>query len=282
MLGGTAELEEEPATPRADFQIAMAGPIASALLGLAGLGTAVFVADVVHPLPAGGLAWLGVGNLLLALVNLLPGAPLDGGRILRAAVWSSARPWASRDSRNCFCSVGSPVCGSSCSAGFLLFAAQAEFAAGPLRERLGGVRVGEIMDPSPTIAPGWWTVDAFAEHAAGAGHDRVFPVLSFDGVPVGIVGFGDLIRVPADARRATRIEDVARKDQTVTVVGADAEVTELTKRVFLRHGRDLVLVTEAGALAGVVGAGDLARALELATLGHRPRASAPHSPRDPR
>ncbi|MFK0251598.1 site-2 protease family protein [Amycolatopsis azurea] len=291
MLGGAAELEDEPATPGADFRIAIAGPVASGLIGMTGLGAAVLVADVVPPLPVSGLAWIGVGNLLLAVVNLLPAMPLDGGRMLRAAVWSRRGDRARAGT--VVGRFGQVLGAALVLAGlaqlllfgrfaglwlillgwFLIFAAQAEFAAGPLRERLGGVRVGEIMNPSPTVAPGWWTVDAFAEHAAGTGHDRVFPVLSFDGVLVGVVSLGDLIRVPADSRRATTVADVARKDRTVTVVGVDAHVTELMNRVFLRHGRDLVLVTESSALAGVVGAGDLARAVELTTLGHRPRAS---------
>ncbi|GAB3730321.1 site-2 protease family protein [Amycolatopsis oliviviridis] len=291
MLGGAAELEDEPATPKADFRIAVAGPVTSALIGMVGLGAAVLLAEVVPPLPVSALAWLGVGNLALAMVNLLPGAPLDGGRMLRAAIWARrgdrarAGTVAGRVGQVLGAALGIAGLAQLLLSGrlaglglvllgwFQIFAAQAEFAAGPLRERLGGVRVREIMNPSPTVAPGWWTVDAFAEHAAGAGHDRVFPVLSFDGVPVGVVSLGDLIRVSADARRATTVADVARKDQAVTVVGADAHVTELMKRVFLRHGRDLVLVTESSALAGVVGAGDLARAVELATLGHRPRAS---------
>ncbi|MFD5097085.1 site-2 protease family protein [Amycolatopsis thailandensis] len=300
MLGGAADLKDEPSTPKADFRIAVAGPIASVLIGVAGLGAAVLVAGVAHPLPVSGLAWLGAGNILLGVFNLLPGAPLDGGRMLRAAVWSRrgdrarAGAVAGRFGQALGAAFGIAGLAQLLLFGqfsglwlillglFLIFAAQAEFAAGPLRERLGGVRVGEIMNPSPTVAPGWWTVDAFADHAAGAGRDRVFPVLSFDGVPVGVVSLGDLIRVPADARRATRVADVARKDQTVTVVGVDAQVTELMNRVFLRPGRDLVLVTESSALAGVVGAGDLARAVELATLRHRPRAAAPHSPGDPR
>ncbi|EMD26605.1 site-2 protease family protein [Amycolatopsis azurea] len=291
MLGGAAELEDEPATPGADFRIAIAGPIASALIGMTGLGAAVLVADVVPPLPVSGLAWIGVGNLLLAVVNLLPAMPLDGGRMLRAAVWSRrgdrarAGTVVGRFGQVLGAALGLAGLAQLLLFGsfaglwlillgwFLIFAAQAEFAAGPLRDRLGGVRVGEIMNPSPTVAPGWWTVDTFAEHAASTGHDRVFPVLSFDGVLIGVVSLGDLIRVPADARRVTTVADVAREDRAVTVVGVDAHVSELMNRVFLRHGRDLVLVTESSALAGVVGADDLARAVELATLGHRPRAS---------
>ncbi|MFD6066092.1 MULTISPECIES: site-2 protease family protein [Amycolatopsis] len=289
ILGGAAELEDEPPTPKADFRIAVAGPLASLLIGGTALGGAVLAAGALPPLPVGGLAWLGVSNLLLAVFNLLPGAPLDGGRILRAVIWwrrgDRARAGAIADRSGQVLGAVLAVAGFAqllflgqftglwlvLLGWFLIFAAQAEFAAGPLRERLAGLRVGDIMNSSPVIAPGWWTVDAFAEYAAGAGHERVFPVMSFDGVPVGIVSLGDLSKLPADARRATRVTDVARKDQAVTVVGADAEVASLMERGFPRSGRDLVLVTRAGGLAGVVGADDLAWAFELTALDHRPR-----------
>ncbi|EME55049.1 site-2 protease family protein [Amycolatopsis decaplanina] len=296
MLGGAAELEGEPPTPKADLRIAVAGPITSLLIGGAGLGAAALAAGALPPLPVSGLAWLGASNLLLAVFNLLPGAPLDGGRILRAVIWwrrgDRARAGAIADRSGQVLGAALAMAGFAqlfflgqftglwlvLLGWFLIFSAQAEFTAGPLRERLGGVRVGDIMNSSPVTAPGWWTVDAFAEYAAGAGHERVFPVLSFDGVPVGIVSFGDLIKVPAGARRATRVADVARKDRAVTVVGVDAQVTALMERGFPRPGRDLLLVTRAGRLAGVVGSDDLARAFELAALGHRPRTTDGRTP----
>lgn len=292
MLGGAAELEDEPPTPKADLLIAVAGPAASVLIGGVSLGGAILVAGSLPPLPVGGLVWLGVSNLVLAIFNLLPGAPLDGGRILRALVWQ----WrGDRAKAAAVAAKAGQILGALLSAAgltqllllrqfgglwlmllgwFLVFAAQAEFTSGVLRKRLEGLRVGDIMNPAPVIAPGWWTVDAFAAYAAGASHDRVFPVLSFDGIPIGIVSLGDLIRLSEEDRLVTRVADVARKDdQAVTVVGVDARVTKLMSRVFLRHGRDLVLVTKSTALAGVVGADDLARAIELATLGHRPQAA---------
>ncbi|WP_340681366.1 site-2 protease family protein [Amycolatopsis coloradensis] len=289
MLGGMAEFEGEPQTPKADFRIAVAGPLASLLIGGTALGGAFLAAGALPPLPVGGLAWLGVSNLLLAVFNLLPGAPLDGGRILRAVIWwrrgDRARAGAIADRSGQVLGAVLAMAGFAqlvflgqftglwlvLLGWFLIFAAQAEFAAGPLRERLGGLLVGDIMNSAPVIAPGWWTVDAFAEYAAGASHERVFPVLSFDGVPLGVVSLGDLLKVPADARCATRITDVARKDRAVTVVGVDAPVAALMERGFPRSGRDLVLVTRAGGLAGVVGADDLAWAFEVTALDHRPR-----------
>lgn len=88
-LGGMARLEKEPATPRADGWIAAAGPLCNVALGGAAVGLAVLldrVADTGDVVVS--IAWFAAVNLALAAFNLLPGAPLDGGRILRAVRWS--------------------------------------------------------------------------------------------------------------------------------------------------------------------------------------------------
>ena len=80
-LGGVAELDREAPTPRADGLIAVAGPTVSLAIGLVGLGAG-------YGLHSPILALIGVVNLGLAVFNMLPGAPLDGGRVLRAVRWS--------------------------------------------------------------------------------------------------------------------------------------------------------------------------------------------------
>ena len=80
-LGGVARLDREPPTPRADGLIAVAGPLVSLTIGVVTFGSAFVISSNV-------LAWIGFVNLLLAVFNMLPGAPLDGGRLLRAVRWS--------------------------------------------------------------------------------------------------------------------------------------------------------------------------------------------------
>ena len=85
LLGGVARLDGEAVTPKAEFQIAAAGPAASlalggALLAGSGMGDRFGSFGLV-------LAWLGVMNLVLGIFNLLPGSPLDGGRLVKAALW---------------------------------------------------------------------------------------------------------------------------------------------------------------------------------------------------
>ncbi|MEM8857558.1 MAG: site-2 protease family protein [Chloroflexota bacterium] len=85
IFGGVAELDEEPKSPLSEFKIAIAGPISSGIA--AGVFYAISLAGQGYPLIEAPAAYLATINLLLAVFNLIPGFPLDGGRVLRAAVW---------------------------------------------------------------------------------------------------------------------------------------------------------------------------------------------------
>lgn len=88
LLGCTAEQDSPPPNPRADAVIALAGPAASAVLGLGCWLLALVLEPVLAPVPLASLLWLGAANLTIGVVALLPGAPLDGGRLVRAVVWA--------------------------------------------------------------------------------------------------------------------------------------------------------------------------------------------------
>lgn len=85
IFGGVAEITQEPRTAGAEFRIAAAGPLVS--LALAGLFGAVSLLQPLLPALAEAASWLARTNLLLAIFNLIPGYPLDGGRIFRSLVW---------------------------------------------------------------------------------------------------------------------------------------------------------------------------------------------------
>ena len=102
-LGGVARLESSPTTPRSEFRIAVVGPLASAATGAALLVTAYLLPDAgLAGLLGNLLGWLGVLNLILAVFNMLPASPLDGGTVLSALVWwrtgsqATGMRWAAR------------------------------------------------------------------------------------------------------------------------------------------------------------------------------------------
>ncbi|RJQ87265.1 site-2 protease family protein [Amycolatopsis panacis] len=287
LLGGAAELPEEPPTPRTALLIAAAGPIASLLLGGGFLGAAWLAAPMLPAVVTIALSWLGWTNGVLAVFNLLPGLPLDGGRVLEALVWrvtgDKARARRTAGTGGGLLAIALAAFGAweLLALGnlsglwligigwFLGAAARTEVSAAPLRHLLSQLRLAEVMTNDPVTAPGWYTVHGFLGQAAHA-RLRVFPVVSFDGTPIGVVSLSALTRVPENERASTRLADICVKPPGCLVAGPGTPLTEVLGHARLRPGQDLVLVVENGTLAGVAGPDDLARAIELTALGIRP------------
>ncbi|UKD57398.1 site-2 protease family protein [Amycolatopsis sp. FU40] len=287
LLGGAAELPEEPPTPRSALLIAAAGPAASLVVGGGFLGAGALASPVLPAVVTVALTWLGWANGVLAVFNLLPGTPLDGGRILEAVAW---RLTGNRTRARRIAAAGGQVLASALAAfgawqilalgtlsglwmiaisWFLAVAARAELSAAPLRQLLSRLRLRDVMSTDPVTAPGWYTVQGFLDQAAHT-RFRTFPVVTFTGTPVGAVSLSALSRVPETERTATRLEDICVKPPACLIAGPDTPLSEVLSSVRLRPGQDLVLVVEHGALVGVAAPGDLAQALELAGLGIRP------------
>src|SRR5882724_4021568 len=175
-LGGVAQIEKEASDAKTEFWMGIAGPITSALIGLICLGIAAGLGwnpSFHHQLPlAAMLGWLGVINLALAVFNMVPGFPLDGGRVLRASIW-----WITGDASRATriaTGVGQIIAFGFIIVGlfrffngagfgglsltfigwFLLDAARSSYAQFETIERLRGVRVRDIM------AGDWPIIDA--------------------------------------------------------------------------------------------------------------------------
>lgn len=285
LLGGTSQLTAESPTPRIDFLIAIAGPATSlACAGLA-IGTAAVAEAAGLPaLAIAPLVWLAITNTVLGVFNLAPAAPLDGGRVLRAAVWRRtgdrlrAETVATKAGRTFGAIlvllgvmevVGGALSGFwlALMGWFLMTASRAEQVQTALRERLGDTRVRDIMTTDPATAPGWWTARAFLERVTAGGRGRVFPVVSFEGVPLGLVSLAELTRLPAEDRFTTRVADVSRPLADVPTAAPDDRVLDVLTRTVLLPGKDVVVVVRDGAVVGTVSSDDVARAIELAPAG---------------
>ncbi|MEV6339367.1 site-2 protease family protein [Nocardia vinacea] len=286
LLGGVSELGDEPKNPRSDLRIALAGPLTSLALGVGLFGIAGLVGTVVSgPVPE-MLGWLAATNLLLAVFNLLPGAPLDGGRVLRALIWRHtgdqlrATTLAARNGQVLGLSLlilgGAELLLVGNGGGlwlmllgwFLHSAANRELAAAGLRHRLGDIRIRDVMTEHPLSIPATWSVaELLCSQIVHTDH-RVFPVIDAAGRPIAALAWSDLTALPATARATTPVRKLARPlPPTARVSGADL-LSTAAAQVVLRPDFDVITVIDPhGRLIGVVTATDLTLAVQRSALG---------------
>ena len=279
LLGGATELGHEAKTPRAEAAIAASGPITSLVLGglFAGLTALASGAGLL----TATLAWLAGVNLLLGVFNLLPAAPLDGGRLLRAALWRLYGDWT----RATYASArAGSVLGALLIAGglvqvlggqlfglwlaligwFVLSAAAAERISAAAK-RLSGRTVRELMTTPPAVAPSWWSVANFIAQADSTLlTSAVIPLVDFDGSPRSLLTLRDLQRVPPDDRDTTRLRDAARSRMPVLTLDPDTPVSDVVLPLRARGG--LAVVVEDGGVIGTLTAADVTSAMTLAGL----------------
>jgi len=288
LLGGVAQLEDEPASPGDELRVAIVGPAVSLALAV-GFGLAAVALSVVGgPALAGVVAaWLALANAVLAVFNLLPAAPLDGGRVLRGLLWRrhGNRVRASLTATRAGVWVGSGLIGygllgaltgwgigtlwTALIGWFLVTAARQERDQAVLGRGLGGLRADQVMATAPAVAPAWFTVDAFLRNYVEPWQATILPLRSFDGQPAGVVTAAALYAVPHDRRHIVRAGDVAIPMSALLVVAPDQPVGDLTAR--LAGGRTVAVVVAGGQLLGLITADDLARA---AAQGGHPRVEA--------
>jgi Zn-dependent protease len=228
MLGGVAKLGGESPTAGAEFRIAGAGPATS--VGLAALFgvTAYTVSALGAPgLLGSALAWLALINGILAVFNLIPAAPLDGGRILSSLLWfrhgnryQAAATAAQVGVVFGWLLIGLGGAGFVAGFGFgalwtaligwfLISAARAEGQMARSRLAFGDVRVRDVMTPDPARVRGWLTVEEFLREDAPRLHDPVAVVERFDGTIAGLVSVDRLRSAPAPEGVMRRVQDFA-------------------------------------------------------------------------
>jgi len=286
LFGGVTRMEGDARTPGDGFRVAVMGPAASLTLAAAFFSLA-FVLDTAGA-PAllyGTAAWLARMNLILAAFNLLPAAPLDGGRILQSFLWwrrgdhLSAAVTAARAGRGMgYALIGLGLLRFSTDTGlgglwlvflgwFLLMAARSEQLAAEARLHLEGVRVADVMTTDVVVAPGWMTVEAFLEDYGFRHPFSSFPVRRFDGSLGGLVTLNRLKKVPADQRRAVRVLDVATGLQEVPTTYGDAPLLDIVGEMW-RSPDGRALVFDQGRLVGIVSPRDVASALQTSRPPH--------------
>ena len=288
MFGGVAKLEGEARDPGADLRIAGVGPLVSLALGL-GFGALALSASRagLEGLALGVLSWLSVVNVVLAVFNLVPAAPLDGGRILRALLWRRhgdrvrAAVTAARAGRRFGLSlvlVGIVLVIFTGQLGGLWFAligwfisaaASAEEQHTQLQDSLQGLLVADVMTPDPVTVPAGLSVASLLDDYVLRHRFSAFPVLDAFGQPRGLVTLNRIKALPPEQRATSTVEAVACPlDEVPRAAVTDRLVEVLPAMTRSDDGRLLVL--DGDRIVGILTATDLSRTIQLAEL--RPRA----------
>jgi len=271
-LGGVAQIEKEAVDAKTEFWMGIVGPITSLGIGVICLGIALAMGWTppgfpARPLPA-MLMWLGYINVTLAVFNMIPGFPLDGGRVLQAVVW-----WFTGDAKRATtiaARVGQLVAfgfivlgvfrffGGAGFGGlwiafigwFLLSASRESQAQVAITEGLKGVRVADVMSRDYPTVDGYSNLQTFVEeHLVRTGR-RCF-VVTVNGRPEGMITPNEITEVPRARWPYTTVADVMRPLDQVRTVAPDTPVTEALE-VMAREDLNQLPVATDGQLAGVI------------------------------
>ncbi|MCD0483084.1 site-2 protease family protein [Streptacidiphilus sp. ASG 303] len=281
-LGGVTRMGQ-PQTPGTMLAVSGSGPLTSLVLGGAFLGAGLGLrAGLGWGMAAALLAWLGSANLLLGVFNLLPAAPLDGGRVLQALLWrrSGDRARAEQVADQSGQVVGYVLIGlgvlsvlGGSSGGFWIaligffvaVSAGAERRRAALGGALHGLRVSDAMSAPVETGPDWLTAARFVDEVVARGHHSALPLVDVDGRPTGLVTLRRIAALPPAQRATTRVRDVALPLARCTTAAPGEPLTEALERA-AEHGGSRLLVVDGGRLVGIVTGHDMARIVQRRAL----------------
>ena len=277
MLGGVASLTREPPSAKAEFFMAAAGPLTSIVIGVAGVIIAFAADSALASAPwlqvvSAVAGYLGPINLIVAVFNLVPGFPLDGGRVLRAAIWAITKD---RLAATRIAARGGQVFAGILFAvgvgfvfgivfpqnelqgllyGFIAYflwnAASSSLQQERLASVVGGATVGPLMTTDYRSTPPGVMVGQLIRDLVLPMNLRAIPVVSGDRL-IGLVAIGDLRKVEQDRWATTPVEQVMTPVSELTTVSPDDPLGTALER-FGATELPLLPVTKDGRLVGVL------------------------------
>lgn len=278
-LGGATEIEGESKTAGQEFKIAVVGPLTSLAVGFAGLGLLQLDPEGLTRLALEGLAG---ANLVVGVLNLIPGLPLDGGRVLRAAVWQArgnvhtgtiVAGWGGR--AVAICALGWPVVSESVTGvradlydylfaaivgSFLWSGATASMMNARIRQRLPALKARELARRVVAVPDDLPVSEAVrrAQDATAGG----MVVTARDGSLSSIVNETALLSVPDERRPWVPISSVARSLDSGLVLPADIAGEDLIRAMAHVPATEYLLVEPDGSLYGLLATADVDAAFE--------------------
>jgi PDZ domain-containing secreted protein/Zn-dependent protease/predicted transcriptional regulator len=280
VFGGVAKFKGTFPSAGAEFRIAIAGPLVTVVLGLAFFGlfaglSAAGAPDVITGVPN----YLWQINTTLFLFNMIPALPLDGGRVLRSALWHRSGDFAratvsaggiARMFAGAMIAFGTAMFIFTTEFNgvflamiglFLMQASRAEEAFAVYRQTLGGVHVRDLMTPSPqTVVPSR-TIESFINDVTHQSGHSTYPVVDLNGQLLGLASLRLAAGVPFDDRGSKSIRDVMLPVGSFPVLSPHDEISQILP--MLRQGPGRAVVMEVGRVVGMLSMSDVARAIEL-------------------
>ena len=263
IFGGAASLEQDAPAPRAEAVVAAAGPLSSIVIGLVLLALAAVIRQ---PQLEATIGWLANVNLALGVFNLIPGFPMDGGRILRAVLWklrgdqvSATRIAAAVGRGFGYLLIGLGVwlvfqgpdlltsgIWLALIGWFLSSAAESAVVQVSVERSLRGVRVRDVMESEPpSVSPNETVADLINDRLMRGEH-RSFLVRHDDGGLAGLVTLTDVRRLAREDWPSARVTDVMTRYSDLETVGPDDPVDRALGVLQQREVNQLPVVTDGG------------------------------------
>jgi Zn-dependent protease len=280
LFGGVSNIQKEPTSPVNELLVTIVGPLTSFILGgiflALGAGSIVLsrisatsfnnLLSQINPLNTIFL-WLGSVNILLGVFNLIPGFPLDGGRILRSILWGltdnlkRATRWASWIGQgvawlliisglSMLFGFQIPFLGGGFINGiwlifigwFLQTAAVQSYRRVVIQDILEDIPVKKIMNTNVPTTPPDISVEEFVDHYLMQSDDRAFIVYDHENM-IGLITIEDVRKLPTESRRNKLVRDVMTPSEEMIVVAPDEDVTDAFDRLQTKDIRQLPVVT---------------------------------------
>ena len=285
-LGGVSQIQDDATDAKTEFWVAIAGPIASLIIGFSCLGIALGLgwqrSTEPHTASIGVLVWLGYINIALAFFNMIPGFPLDGGRVLRSLVWAITKN-ADRSTRiaarvgqvvaflfildgiwRYFSGAGFGGLWIAFIGWFLMDAAKASYAEVGTTAALRGMRVYDVMSRDCVIVDRGMSLRDFVDIYLLKTGQRCFAVED-QGRLVGIITPRDVSNISRDRWDETTVREAMRPLQELHVITPDTPVLDALK---LMAGNDVnqLPVVANGTLQGMVSRSQLVQLLQVRSV----------------
>jgi Zn-dependent protease len=280
IFGGVAEMDKEPPSPKSEFLMAIAGPISSGFLSFLFYQLHALSDTLALSVPVQGvLHYLGWINAILAIFNLVPAFPLDGGRVLRSILWHMTNNlrWATRIASNCGAWFGSILIflgiftflGGNIVGGlwwiligmFLRGASRTSYEQLLIQKAFKGESVRLFMKTDPVTVPRWLPLKEFVEEYIYKYHFKMFPVQD-NGRLIGCITTRNIKEIPREEWEHRTVGEIARDCTRENSISPDADALAALS-IMSKGGHSRLIVVEKDRLIGVISIKDLLAFLAL-------------------